>query len=133
KPATTCARCCAATFATGRSMPPGRASRSMSLLCRRTRLALAAALGLGAGLAGPATAATAVPDAMPGQDWRTVRSGSIIVHFSEAGRPWAEIALPVAERAFAALGAFVGRTPRGDIHIVVVPDGDLTNGLATPL
>src|SRR5690606_34638050 len=60
-------------------------------------------------------------------------AGSIVVHFSEAGRPWAEIALPAAGRAYAALGDFVGRTPRGDIHIVVVPDGDLTNGLATPL
>lgn len=41
--------------------------------------------------------------------------------------------MPAAERAFAALRAFVGRAPRGDIHIVVVPDGDLTNGLATPI
>lgn len=75
----------------------------------------------------------AVPDALPGQAWRTAASGPIRVHYTEAGRPWAEAALAAAVRAHDLLGEFVGRTPRADIHIVIVPDGDLTNGLATPL
>lgn len=77
--------------------------------------------------------AVAVPDALPGQTWRTVQSDAILVHYTEAGRPWAEAALAAALRARGLLAEFTGRTPRSDIHIVIVPDSDLTNGLATPL
>lgn len=77
--------------------------------------------------------AGAVPDALPGHEWQTVRVAPFVIHFHEAGRPWAERALAAGQDAWAQLEAWTGRRPAGPVHVVILPDGDETNALATPL
>jgi hypothetical protein len=69
----------------------------------------------------------------PWDSWRTAHSTHFIIHFEEAHRPYARMALETAERVYRPVTTALGWEPYERTHIALVGNIDLANGYATPL